>query len=470
MSANYYGHEFGRPRVGTETTGMMHFDEILRADGGPPSATLQDRGVYRPRVVRIGYSRYTDPAQIQREIDGIWNKCWTVAAREEDIPNVGDMTRYDLVDTSYVIVRTAADTIKAFHNTCRHRGRLLCDGRMHADKFQCRFHGWTYNLDGSLAWVPSRQDFPNVKNEKYGLLEVRVERWGGNVFINPDPKSRPLSAALGVLAEHFKESPLEDRYTALLMRKKIRANWKLTQEAFMEAYHMVETHWDALPFSGDANTLYDCWSADNNDYCISRVLTPLGVPSPYLQDSVSAEQALQVFLRSMGFSGEAPTGEDIGKLRAFAADVRKQELSRMFGRSYAHLPASQLIDAVKYFMFPNFHPWWGEGVPLWYRFLPNGRNPGECIMEVRLLLPVPASGPRPPAAAPIEVDFEQRCSEIPELAFLGHIFDQDMGNIPFVQAGIKAAPRAFAAPTLARSQEASITHFHEIYGRRLAAG
>lgn len=467
MRGNYYDHEFGRPVIGTETTGMMMFDDILKADGDVCSAALNDRGTYRPRPRSIPFSRYTDPALVELELEHIWGKCWTVACREEDIPNVGDRTRYDIVDTSYVIVRSAPNTIRAFYNSCRHRGRRLCDGPSSADKIQCPFHGWTWDLDGNLAWVPSRQDFPQVRNEKFGLIEVRVERWDGNVFINPDPNAAPLLDALGVLKQHFLESPQTERFTALLMHKKIRANWKLAQEAFMEAYHMVETHWDALPFSGDANTLYDCWSADNNRYCISRVLTPLAVPSPYMQGTVSNAAALRAFLNNAGYKGEAPTGEDLGELRRFAAKLRREELANQCGRSFDGLPNSQMIDAVKYFMFPNFHPWWGEGVPLWYRFLPISRDPNECLMEVRLLAPPLASGQRPPPAKVVEVGFDQRCSEIPALSFLGHIFDQDMGNLEHVQAGIKAAPKRLATPMLARTQEASITHFHEVYGERM---
>jgi phenylpropionate dioxygenase-like ring-hydroxylating dioxygenase large terminal subunit len=467
LGSNYYKLNYGPPTIGTDTTDMTTFEQILAADGAPHSAALQDRGRYQSKGAHVPFARYIDPGLVQAEIDNIWSKCWTVACREEDIPNVGDRVRYDMVDTSYMIVRTATDTVKAFYNSCRHRGRLLCDGKANGDRIQCGFHGWTWTLDGELAWVPSRQDFPYVKNVKYGLIEVRVERWGGQVFINPDPKAAPLPAALGVLTEHFAESPLDQRFTAVLMHKKIRANWKLTQEAFMEAYHMVATHWDALPFSGDANTLYDCWASENNEYCVSRVLTPLAVPSPFVKREVSNEKALEAFVRNLGYTGESPKGQDTGKLRGFAAELRRKELAGMFGHNFDGMPTCQIIDAVKYYMFPNFHPWWGEGVPLWYRFLPIGRDPNQCLMEVRLLLPLPKSGPRPPVPTPIVVDFDQSCTEIKELSFLGHIFDQDMGNLQYVQAGIKAAPQDRASCTLAQYQEAPITHFHEIYAKRM---
>jgi len=467
MNGKYYDHSYGRPAVGADTEGMLPFDKILEADGGAHSIALADRGLYRARPRSIPFSRYTDPALVELELEHIWGKCWTVACREEDIPEVGDRARYDIVDTSYLIVRSEPDTIRAFYNSCRHRGRRLCDGPSSGDKIQCPFHGWTWNLDGNLSWVPGREDFPHVRDEKFGLIEVRVERWGGNVFINPDPEAAPLADALGVLKQHFLESPQEERFTALLMHKKIRANWKLAQEAFMEAYHMVETHWDALPFSGDANTQYDCWSSDDNRYCVSRVLTPLAVASPYMEGKISNAEALRAFLDNAGYTGDAPGGDHLGELRGFAAGLRRKQLAAETGRDFDAMPNSQMIDAVKYFMFPNFHPWWGEGVPLWYRFLPISRDPNECLMEVRLLAPLPASGQRPPPAKVVAVDFDQRCTEVPELSFLGHIFDQDMGNLEHVQAGIKAAPKRLATCTLARNQESSLMHFHEVYAERL---
>lgn len=467
MPGNYYGHDFERPPVGTSTSGMMPFDEIQRVDGKLDSPTLKDRGDYRAKPLAVPFSRYIDPDLVQREIDEIWMKTWTVACRAEDIPNVGDRTRYDMVDRSFMIVRTGEDTIKAFYNSCRHRGRRLCDGPTSDDKIQCPFHGWTWNLDGELKWIPSREDFPGQKDQALGLTEIGVELWGGNVFVNPDPDAGPLADALGPLLEHFEESPMENRFTAVRMLKKIRANWKLAQEAFMEAYHMVYTHWDALPFSGDANSLYDAWSTDDNGYCVSRVLTPLAVPSPFLAEQVSNADALAVFLKNMGYAGDVPDSNDLGELRQFAADVRRKELKAMFNVDTEDMPIGQVIDAVKYFMFPNFHPWWGEGVPLYYRFLPLSRDPNECVMEARLLMPLPPSGPRPPAAPAIEVDFDTNCADVEELAFLGYIFDQDMSNLEAVQAGIKAAPDRLAVANLARVQENPIRHFHEVYAERI---
>src|SRR3546814_2645963 len=119
----------------------------------------------------------------------------------------------------------------------------------------------------------------------------------------------------------------------------------------------------------------------------------------------------------------------------------------------------------KYFLFPNHHPWWGEGLPWWYNFTPIGNDPDKSLMEVRVLRPIPASGERPPVPEAIELDFDEIASNRPELGSLGHIIDQDLANMTAVQQGFKAAADDAAYLTLSRYQEAKIRHFHEVYDR-----
>jgi hypothetical protein len=89
----------------------------------------------------------------------------------------------------------------------------------------------------------------------------------------------------------------------------------------------------------------------------------------------------------------------------------------------------------KYFVFPNHHPWWGEALPGWYRFMPVGDHPNESILEVRVTAPIPSKGPRPAPAQPIDIDFDTRTSDIPELGAIGYILEQDMQNLVEIQKG-----------------------------------
>jgi len=463
---HYYGTNYGRIPVGTPLRIDTSYEEILARDGGdiPPAAIFP--GNYKPKSRRVPYDRYWDPDIARLEDEHIWKKSWLVACREEDIPNVGDRTNFDIRDQSYLIVRSAPGKIQAFHNSCRHRGNTLCEGPGSGADIRCPFHAWTYNLDGSIHWIPGEEDFPAKERKGLSLTEVRVDTWGGNVFINADAKAPSLRKVLGVLVDLFEDFPLEDRYTVTWLRKKVRANWKVVQEAFQEGYHTTETHWDSLAVFGETLTTYDCWEDAHSH--IGRLITPTGVASKYLADRVTTRDTVEQYVRLYtGQDAEPGRGEDIADARTYLADLKREQLSKQYGVKIPSGNNALLLDFVKYFMFPNFHPWWGEQFPITYRFIPIGTNPEEALLEIRMLAPIPKKGKRPVSAKPIEVDFDEHCRDFPELGFMGHIVDQDVANMPTVQKGMRAARSDRAAPILGVYQEKQITHFHEKYDQLL---
>ena len=127
--------------------------------------------------------------------------------------------------------------------------------------------------------MPNRAEcFPDLDRKAHGLKPAAIGTIGGLVFVNPDPDCGPLDDALGVLVDHFAHFDLANRFTLVRTAKKIRANWKTVWAAFLEAYHVEETHFDALAFTGDANTQYDAFATAGA--VISRLITPAAVPSP----------------------------------------------------------------------------------------------------------------------------------------------------------------------------------------------
>ena len=462
MTYRYYEKDFGRPDPGSRIENFPYYEDVLKADNQPLPPVIRKRGPHKPEPRLITYDRYYSKEIFDQEVEKIWKKFWQLACREEDIPNVGDRIAYDVVNMSFVVVRTAPDEFKAFYNACRHRGRKLCDKKGSGAHLQCAFHGWTYGLDGKLSWVPFEQEFPDLVKERHSLHEVRTARWGGNVFINPDPNAPPFETFLGPLARHWVDCPQEDRYTALYVRKKIRCNWKAAQEAFNEAYHVVETHADGMPMFGSALTQIDCWEEGNSK--VNRLITPGMVVDPYINDRVSPHEGLRVFCSAYGFD---PPPEDRGQTapdaRKYAAEQIRERLEQSSGRDFSGRPVSYFLDMAKYVFFPNFHPWWGEMLPWWYRFLPYGDDPEASTMEIRMLLPIPADGKAPPAAEILEIDFDEKGMDYPELGALGHLVDQDMSNMVAVQKGFHAAAPGEGYLTLAPRAEGQIAHFYEIY-------
>jgi nitrite reductase/ring-hydroxylating ferredoxin subunit len=437
--------------------------DVIAKDVGPLPALLRNPGDLDPAPRIIPFDRYIDPKFVDLEIEHIWRKQWQIACREEDIPNIGDRLSYDIIDDSYLVVRTGEHEFKAFHNSCRHRGRKLCEARESGPHIRCPFHAWTYGLDGRLEWLPYADEFPHVDRDRSGLIPVKAEAWGGNVFINPDPAAPPLSAALGPLVEHYKDYPIGGRYTAVRILVDVGCNWKAAQEAFMEGYHVLETHSDGLPIFGSILTQIDVWS-EGLGYA-SRLYTPGMTTDAWIAGQVDTREALILYCTAYELP-LPPEGRGLDPVdaRLYAAEAQRARLEANTGRDWSKEPVSFFIDMAKYFLFPNHHPWWGESLPWWYNFKPLGRDPDTSQMEIRVLTPIPASGERPPVAEPYHVKLGERAeAKFPELGSTAHLLDQDLHNMYAVQRGFKAAPKSAAYLTLSKYHEAKIRRFHEIY-------
>lgn len=461
-----YGFETPKAATGTSSLGKLTLAEILDLDGQPVPPVLQPSGDAIAVEGIVPFERYIDPKYVDLELEHLWKKHWQVACREEDIPNVGDRLTYDVVDLSFIVVRSAPDEIKAFHNFCPHRGRRLCDHAENSENIRCAFHAWSWKLDGSLQWVPGVEDFPSVSEQHHSLTEVKVGRWGGNVFINPDPNAIPFAKALGPLPQLFADHPMEDRYTVAHFRKTVRCNWKLTQEAFMEGYHVLETHWDGMPFFGSAYTQYDNW--EDGDSHVNRLATPSVVPDYWIKDQVSPEESARQFCQTMGLPLPEPGSiKTFTEGRAWCATQRRLALEAASGHDLSDKPNSYFLDMTKCFLFPNHHPWWGEALAWWYRFLPVGRDPDLSVMEVRVTARIPKGQKAPPPPPLLELGADERTDECEALGVVGHILHQDMANLVEIQKGMKAAPKDKAFLTLARYQESNIQHFHNVYRKAL---
>jgi nitrite reductase/ring-hydroxylating ferredoxin subunit len=113
---------------------------------------------------KVPSARYFDIKYHDLEVKRIWSKCWQMACREDDIPAVGDYYLYEIASLQFLVVRTAPDEIRAHVNACLHRGRQLrdCSGKG-ATEFRCPYHGWQWNLDGSLRVIPAEWDFKGLE-------------------------------------------------------------------------------------------------------------------------------------------------------------------------------------------------------------------------------------------------------------------------------------------------------------------
>lgn len=213
--------------------------------------TLLDR-FYAPDHPELGtgpvpVAPYISPAYFELERDRIFSDAWLLACHESEIPEPGDflIKEVPLFRSSVVIVRGADRRVRAFYNVCKHRGnKVVCQqGYGHKKALLCRFHGWTYALDGRLRGIPESDRFPGVDRKEHGLQPYTMDLWNGFVFINAAATpSKGLREYLGSLADALEPYPFSSMVPLSHHSATLRTNWKVGVNAFQEAYHVPTVH------------------------------------------------------------------------------------------------------------------------------------------------------------------------------------------------------------------------------------
>jgi nitrite reductase/ring-hydroxylating ferredoxin subunit len=437
--------------------------EVLAGDQIPAPDTLRLESPDDAGGADIAVERYISKEWHDLEVERLWKRAWQMACREEELLTVGDSVVYEVADMSVIVVRVAPDVIKAYHNACLHRGTQLRTRAGYTPEFRCPFHGWTWNLDGSLKHVTCDWDFPTVEPSKFCLPELQVGTWGGWVFVNPDLGAPSLTEYLGDFVDHFVWDTSK-RYKSAHVTKILHCNWKTCMEAFMESYHVVATHPQILMTLGDSNTQYDVFPGDGNGRPgWNRMITLGGVSSPHLGPDVTEDDILNSMTAQYGMGEMALTVPEGMTARQMLSTMMRTMLGG--GNVPAsfpgeHLSESEAIDSILYYVFPNFQPWAAMS-PINYRFRPYGNDPDWCVMDVMFLSDF--EGERPPPAKVTELGPDDDWTIAEELGTLAMVFNQDTGNLPRVQRGLHATQKP--GVTFANYQESRIRQFHDELGR-----
>jgi phenylpropionate dioxygenase-like ring-hydroxylating dioxygenase large terminal subunit len=194
---------------------------------------------------RVPKQRYFDADFFQLEAESLWPRVWQMACRLEEMPKARDVATYDILDQSVILVRDDDMGVRAFQNACRHRGVRLVEERTTCDAgFTCPFHGWCYGADGANTRVTRASTFSehNVQPGDIDLVPVRCEVWGGCAWINYDDDAPPLRECIQPFASIMDAWKLESMRAEWWYSFHLPVNWKLAEEAFMEQYHVLETH------------------------------------------------------------------------------------------------------------------------------------------------------------------------------------------------------------------------------------
>ena len=446
------------------------FVELPQQDAGDPllfQKLLENEKVtvpafLRPTNTRMGdegipVTRYISREFHEREVRKLWPKTWQFVGREEQLNKPGDHLLYDIGDQSIILMRGDDGVIRGFYNSCLHRGRALRNTSGNARELRCPFHGFTWDLQGAFQSMPCAWDFEHLKQENLQLPQVRVESWGGFVFINFDEQATSLREYLGVLPEHFSAYFLDRSCTLVHVQKRIPCNWKIGQEAFFESMHTRTTHPHILTFIADVDSQYDILGPH-----ISRMITPSTAPSSHL----SGVSEARVLYDSIAASGRmASSDADRHQLpegqtaREYIGELNRQMFGAAAGADLSQATLAELQDAMLYSVFPNLQIWAGYFGNIVYRFIPDGDNHESCLFDVRMLGRYPAGQERPAAPPVNRLGDDEAFGAAPELGALGIVFDQDMRNLPYMMKGLKASKTGYI--NLAHYQENRIRHHHQ---------
>jgi phenylpropionate dioxygenase-like ring-hydroxylating dioxygenase large terminal subunit len=283
-----------------------------------------------------------------QERDRIWFRTWQVAGVAQDVEEPGDFFVFDLEPESIIVSRTESGDLKAFYNTCQHRGaKLLLSDRGAMARYTCPYHGWTYNNDGAIHHVPDEDAFSRGAPGKHlRLKELRVESWAGVIWVCMDPEAPSLEDYLGPVISMIEPFRPKDMRLVEDQSCRLECNWKAVFDNFGELYHVEHIH-------PQHELIFDCPTsvAEYFDQGHTRVLIEgftvnSRLPIP---DEVPPTQWAQ--MKALGLDKE----DYKGRVRDVRRDIqlKKRELGPALGYDYDLLSDDQLSDIVQYNIFPN---------------------------------------------------------------------------------------------------------------------
>ncbi|WP_431505854.1 aromatic ring-hydroxylating oxygenase subunit alpha [Mycobacterium sp.] len=422
----------------------------------------------------IPKERYTSREFFDLEMEKLWPRVWQVACREEEIPNPGDFIEYTIGDQSILLVRSDSGTIKAYFNTCPHRGtRLAADcGNFGNDEIRCRYHAWRWDLGGSIREVVDRHDFPaTMTDDDVRLRDVQVGRWGGFVFVNMDPNCESLEEFLGDLPSLLRPYHFEQMRFRAYRTTIFEANWKLVIDSFNEGYHPQGTHPQMLTWYDDTASVYRQVGKHARMGHDEQRERKIG-PSPRLQMSDDDYDEVELLL----FQIEATSGLWSREDRARINDIQQNGLPdgvhaidvlddiringlKSRGIDLSGMTKAEILEGGDYHFFPNMVGPGAVGNFTLYRARPNGLDPDSTVMDMWALEWV-APGSDPPA---YHKKFYANWRE----KDWGLINNQDYANYLEVQTGLKS--RGCTGMMLNPVQEANLLHMHRVIDQYLTS-
>ena len=457
-------------------------NEVSSKKGPFDSGNITGADMDAERRVTYPTEAFFSRDYLEDEKKHLWPKVWQMVERESDLPEPGDWLTYDVADESVIVLRHGDGSLRAFHNVCPHRGRQLVSvpdmlpGKIHDVRgsgrrgFTCGFHGWGFDTDGNNTFVLDPQDWHNeLTPEMTCLSPVKVDTWGGYIYINMDPDCMPLGEWMGRAGE------ILDHFELAKMRYKWRqwaiyeCNWKVAIEAFLEPYHVAGTHSQLLRY-GDYYAyskqygLHSVSGYDTRDenYKMNESSGTTRSGKAGLDPRVSTYQLIKENYETVNYSASTETLvkaasrlQDELPESATPAEViahwmksaRADDAAR--GVTWPEIPSDVMAEAgLAWGLFPNQNILHGVTFALCYRVRPYGDDPNKCIFESYALERFPEG--KEPETEWVYAD--------PTGENWGAVLAQDFANMAFVHKGMKSS--GFRGPLPNPHQEQKVINLH----------
>jgi len=189
---------------------------------------------------------YRSTAYFEIERERVFATSWVCVGYTSQVAEPGDTLVASVGDQPIFVVRDRQGSLRAFYNVCRHRGTAVVEGDAgRLVRFQCPYHAWVYDLEGTLVRARHMEDIEDFAPPEFGLTPVRLETWGGFVFVNLDANARPLPESMGDWHDHHARQFRRDFSTlrrAARLEYDVAANWKIVAENYSECYHCPGIH------------------------------------------------------------------------------------------------------------------------------------------------------------------------------------------------------------------------------------
>jgi phenylpropionate dioxygenase-like ring-hydroxylating dioxygenase large terminal subunit len=417
----------------------------------------------------ITAERYISREWMELENRNLWPKVWHLGGVIADLEEPGDLIRHNFGKESVIMVRQADGGIRAFYNSCPHRGNRL----VHADvgggaRIACSYHGWQFTPDGVLAQVQDPDDFPGGNPcGKLHLSELRCDTWGPFVFWCMDDDVKPLLEWLEPYPERLAGYGLDNWVRVLNVSADCDFNWKIIRDNFNESYHLPTIHSELATFINDGlpDTLFEMYPSGHNAMWMK------GHQATTRKDYASGDvpAPLDVIAQAWGIDPAEYAGRT-GEVRQAVIEAKRKLGEQRGYTNYPDMTDQQLVDYFHCTMFPNLTLTMSPEQCQILRTEPHPTDPEKCIFQHWCLYP-PVAGmteiETPVGMAPLRHDAIKRHSTYGDGVSLGFVADQDLSIGTTQQQGLNSRGfKGFHLPL----QEKRVQRFHELLSDMVTGG